>query len=123
MNRIHGGDAVALCQTVGLLQFDGYSANDILYYESQAGLPYVPLINVLVDGATGAPSGSGGEVEVSLDIEMVISMAPGVSEVVLFEAGRFKQFIFYIAVYQKILAEAFLRPKTELFFQRFNFVF
>ena len=64
-----------LGQTVGLLQFDGYTASDITYYESLAGLPSVTLTNVLIDGASGRPSGSGGEVEVSLDIEMAISMA------------------------------------------------
>ena len=36
-------------QVVGLLQFDGYTASDITYYESQAGLPSVPLIE-RVDG-------------------------------------------------------------------------
>jgi subtilase family serine protease len=73
-------------QNVGLLQFDGYTASDITYYETLAGLPNVTLTNVLIDGATGAPSGNGGEVEVSLDIEMVISMAPGVSKVILYMA-------------------------------------
>jgi subtilase family serine protease len=72
-------------QTVGLVQFDGYTASDITYYETLAGLPTVTLTNVLIDGATGAPSGNGGEIEVSLDIEMVISMAPGVDEVVVYE--------------------------------------
>ena len=47
-------------QMVGLLQFDGYTASDITYYESQAGLPSVTLSNVLIDGASGGPSGSGG---------------------------------------------------------------
>ncbi len=73
-------------QVVGLLQFDGYTASDITYYENLAGLPNVTLTNVLIDGATGAPSGNGGELEVSLDIEMVISMAPLVSKVVLYMA-------------------------------------
>jgi len=73
-------------QAVGLLEFDGYYTNDITYYEATNGLPNVTLTNVLIDGATGSPSGYGGEVEDSLDIEMVISMAPGVSEVVLYMA-------------------------------------
>ncbi len=73
-------------QTVGLLQFDGYTAADIAYYETKAGLPNVPLQNVLIDGASGGPSGSGGEVEVSLDIEMAISMAPGLSKVIVYMA-------------------------------------
>ncbi len=75
-------------QTVGLLQFDGYTANDIAYYETKAGLPSVTLSNVLLDGFSGQPSGSGGEIEVSLDIEMAISMAPGLSKVIVYEAGN-----------------------------------
>ncbi len=74
-------------QTVGLLQFDGYTASDIAYYESQAGLPSVTLTNVLLDGFNGTPTGSGGEIEVSLDIEMSISMAPGLSKIMVYEAG------------------------------------
>ena len=74
-------------QTVGLLQFDGYTASDITYYESKAGLPAVPLTNVLLDGYNGVPTGNGGEVEVSLDIEMAMSMAPGLSGIIVYEAG------------------------------------
>ena len=76
-------------QVVGLLQFDGYYTNDIVAYETLAGLPNVPLENVLLDGYNGVPTGSGGEVEVSLDIEMVISMAPGAAKVIVYEAGPF----------------------------------
>ena len=67
-------------QTVGLLQFDGYTASDITYYENQAGLPSVTVSNVLLDGFSGFPTGGGGEIEVSLDIEMAMSMAPGLSQ-------------------------------------------
>jgi hypothetical protein len=74
-------------QIVGLLEFDGYTASDITYYESAAGLPSVTLSNVLLDGFTGAPSGSDGQIEVSLDIEVAISMAPGQSKVLVYEAG------------------------------------
>ncbi len=72
-------------QRVGLLQFDGYHSNDIAYYESRAGLPSVTVSNVLLDGVSGNPSGGGGEVEVSLDIESAISMAPGLSMVIVYE--------------------------------------
>jgi subtilase family serine protease len=74
-------------QAVGLLQFDGYTPSDIAYYENKAGLPSVPLQNVLLDGFSGHPSHNGGEVEVSLDIEMSISMAPGLSQVIVYMAG------------------------------------
>ena len=76
-------------QTVGLLQFDGYTPSDITYYENRAGLPNVILTNVLLDGFDGIPTGSGGEIEVSLDIEMVISMAPGLDAVIVYEAGPY----------------------------------
>jgi len=71
-------------QTVALLQFDGYYANDIATYETQAGLPSVPLVNVPVDGGVSTPG--DGDNEVSLDIEMVVSMAPGVSKILVYEA-------------------------------------
>ncbi|MDE3066802.1 MAG: hypothetical protein KGJ60_04535 [Verrucomicrobiota bacterium] len=76
-------------QTIGLLQFDGYLASDIAEYESLAGRTNVPLQNVLLDGFNGQPTGNGGEVEVSLDIEMVVSMAPSLAKVVVYEAGPF----------------------------------
>ena len=72
-------------QMVGLLELDGYYSNDIVSYETLAGLTNVPLINVDVTNANGTP-GSGVD-EVSLDIEMAIAMAPGLAAVVVFEAG------------------------------------
>jgi len=72
-------------QMVGLLELDGYYSNDIVSYETQAGLTNVPLINVDVTNYTGPPG--SGVVEVSLDIEMAIAMAPGLAAVVVFQAG------------------------------------
>ena len=71
-------------QSVALVQFDGYYASDITDYERLAGLPNVPLQNVLLDGFDGRPGPS--TFEVALDIEMAISMAPGLSNVILYEA-------------------------------------
>lgn len=71
-------------QSVGLLQFDGYYASDIAAYRTKFGLPNIPLINVPVDGGVSTP-GSGNS-EVCLDIEMVMSMAPGVSAIYVYEA-------------------------------------
>jgi subtilase family serine protease len=70
-------------QIVGLLQFDGYYPSDITNYESLAGLPNVPLQNVLLDEFDGTPGEANDEV--CLDIETSISMAPGLSKVVVFE--------------------------------------
>src|SRR6185312_1810396 len=71
-------------QVVGLLQFDGYDSNDIAYYENLAGLPAISLTNILIDGFDGNPAGQ--EVEVCLDIEMAMAMAPGLSKIILYEA-------------------------------------
>jgi uncharacterized repeat protein (TIGR03803 family) len=73
-------------QTVGLLEFEsGYFQNDITSYETLAGLPNVPVTPVLLDGYGGGP-GNGND-EVSLDIEMAISMAPGLNGVVVYEGS------------------------------------
>ena len=71
-------------QSVGLLQFDGYYASDIAAYRTQFGLPNIPLVNVAVDGGVTTP-GTGNS-EVCLDIEMVMSMAPGVSTIYVYQA-------------------------------------
>ena len=71
-------------QSVALLQFDGYYASDIAAYKTQFGLPNVPLVNVAVSGGVSTPG--TGNPEVCLDIEMALSMAPGVSTIYVYEA-------------------------------------
>jgi subtilase family serine protease len=73
-------------QSVALFELDGYYSNDIPSYEALAKVPNVPLTNVLIDGFSGVPpDGDTGNEEVSLDIEIVISMAPGLSRVLVYE--------------------------------------
>ena len=74
---------------VGLLEFEGFYAGDITAYETMAGLPNVPIQEVLLDGFNGIPVTTDplGTVEASVDIEMAICMAPGLSNVVVFDAG------------------------------------
>jgi len=74
-------------QVVGLVQFDGFYASDITSYETAAGLPAVPLQTVLLDSFSGTPTTSDGNTEVSLDIEMAVSMAQGLSKIVVFEGN------------------------------------
>jgi len=73
-------------QNVGLLQFDGFYASDITNYVNTIGLTSnVPqLVVVPVDGGVATPG--SGSIEVSLDIEMVMSMSPGVSNIYVYEA-------------------------------------
>ncbi len=73
-------------QSVALFECDGYFANDIASYVSRAHLPSVTLTNVLIDGFNGiATVLDGANVEVALDIEMAISMAPGLSRILIYE--------------------------------------
>ncbi|HYV30310.1 MAG TPA: S53 family peptidase [Candidatus Binatia bacterium] len=69
-------------QSVGLVELDGYYAGDITAYENLAGLPNVPLTNVFLNGLNGEPGGNN--IEVALDICMAISMAPGLSSVIVY---------------------------------------
>jgi uncharacterized repeat protein (TIGR01451 family) len=72
-------------QNCALLEYDGYYTSDITTYEQNAGLPNVTLVNVPIDGGiVGLPGGGVGEV--SLDIEMVIAMAPGISKLFVYES-------------------------------------
>jgi hypothetical protein len=78
-------------QTVGLFEFEGYYKQDIINYEIQTGLGTgVSLVNVPVDGFPGVFSDdTNGIMEVSLDIEMAISIAPGLSQVRVYECSPY----------------------------------
>jgi hypothetical protein len=81
---VPGSPLTGAGQSVGLLQFDGFYASDIATYVSQAGLTTIPVTVVPVDGGVGTPGSGNGEV--CLDIEMVMSMAPGLSGIYVYEA-------------------------------------
>jgi hypothetical protein len=72
-------------QIVGLLEFDGYYPNDVASYWSQASMSPVPIVVVTMDGFDGTPGTDN--IEASLDIAMVSSMAPGLSGIIMYEAG------------------------------------
>jgi subtilase family serine protease len=86
---VPGTSLTGVNQTVGLLQFDGFYPQDITAYEALASLPNVPIQTVLLDGVSGAPSTNvNGVLEVSLDIEMAISMAPGLAQIIVYEGTK-----------------------------------
>lgn len=72
-------------QSVGLLEFSDYYKVDITNYENIIGhTRYVPLVNVVI--GRRAPSTANND-EVALDIEMAIAMAPGLSNVIVYETS------------------------------------
>lgn len=82
-------------QNVALFQLDGFFASDITAYAAQIGLTSVPqLVTVPVDGGVPAPTPFGNP-EVSLDIEMVLSMSPGVSNIYVYEGPNFSSLNIY----------------------------
>lgn len=70
-------------QSVGVLELsDGYTLSDIKAYETANSIPDVPLQNIYLDGYTGG----NPNVESAADIELVMSMAPGLSKVMVYGA-------------------------------------
>ena len=70
-------------QNVGLVEFDGYFPGDITNYAGIAGVPAVPLTNIFLDGFDGTPGNNN--LEVALDIDMAICMAPGLASIIVYE--------------------------------------
>jgi subtilase family serine protease len=79
-------------QMVGIYSQQDFYTNDILNYESYAGLPNVPITQVVVDPLDLYESnGVVNSGESSLDIEMVISMAPGIAGIIFYEGHSTNQ--------------------------------
>jgi uncharacterized repeat protein (TIGR01451 family) len=75
-------------QSVALVQFDGYYESDVQAYEALVGRTNIPLQNILIDGFGGAPI-TFGQIEVTLDIEMLVAMAPALSKIYVYEGDPF----------------------------------
>jgi kumamolisin len=100
-------------QTVAVMELDGYNPADITAYEANTSIfpsnPNTPVTFVGVDGqlntcgaaptypnqdqpcnaktySVGYSTGDGGMLEVALDIDMMISLAPGVAQIQVYTA-------------------------------------
>ena len=70
-------------QTIGLFEFGPYYTTDVTLYQQASGFTNTVITNVLLDGFTGIPPGTNSDDgEESLDIDMVMSMAPGANIIV-----------------------------------------
>jgi subtilase family serine protease len=89
IQKAYNLDTVALKgegQTVALYELDGYDFDDVQTYATQFNLGTVSnLKNVLVDGFTGTPQTVDGSVEVTLDIDMLLALAPNLKNVLVYE--------------------------------------
>ncbi|MDE2141633.1 MAG: fibronectin type III domain-containing protein [Elusimicrobia bacterium] len=73
-------------QTAALFELDGYAPSDIALYESQFGLPNASLTFIGVNGAANTLSGGNSDIEVALDIELMLALAPKISRILVYVA-------------------------------------
>jgi kumamolisin len=76
-------------QTVGVFELDGYSQSDIQAYTQCFGGGSVPIQNVILDGFNGQPG--AGAIEVELDVEVIVSQAPHLAKLIVYEAPNTTQ--------------------------------
>jgi subtilase family serine protease len=75
-------------RTLALVEFGGYTASDIQGYEDHYSLSHTSLRNILLDGMSGAPIVSNNnQVEVTLDIEMMVALAPRANKILVYEGS------------------------------------
>jgi len=77
-------------QTVGLIEFDDYNASDISTYTHCYGGSSVPIHKELVDGGTKQAPGAGA-FEVEMDMELILSSAPKLASLDVYEAPNTEQ--------------------------------
>ncbi len=77
----YGGTALTGAgQSVGVFEFEGYNEADVTKYFSEVHQTLsVPVVGVSTDGSSLSCTGSCDDTEQVLDIEVAISMAPGLS--------------------------------------------
>lgn len=89
-------------ETLALFELDGYLTADITEYITYFSLPAPTLTVVAVDGANYSTPGSGAG-EVTLDIELAITIAPGLAGIRVYEGPNTSAGV--IDTYSKIQTE------------------
>ncbi len=74
-------------QSVALFELDDFISSDISTYANCYGGAKVPITRILVNGGTSLPPGSGAS-EVELDMELVLSAAPKLAGLKVYEAAN-----------------------------------
>jgi subtilase family serine protease len=73
-------------QSVGLFELSGYYPGDIASFEDEVNFSTSTIVtNILIDAFDGDDTNMDYAIEVTSDIEMAISMAPGLSSVLVYE--------------------------------------
>lgn len=86
---LHNAGLSGQGQTVGVFELDGYSQSDVQTYTQCFGGRNAPITNVILDGFNGQPG--AGAIEVELDMEVILSMAPSLAKMIVYEAPNTTQ--------------------------------
>jgi subtilase family serine protease len=81
-------------QAVAVLEWNSLTPNDIAQYKSTTRLPNVPVTEVRVGVSQNL---NNGDAEVPLDVDMVLSMAPGVSEIIVVHGSDYDSLLTEVA--------------------------
>src|SRR5256714_10316090 len=84
-NKLYANGNLGEGQTVGLLELDGFSPNDIALYASCFGGKNTAIQTISIDGYNGAAGAKAAEVEI--DMEMVVGLGPRLAPLRVFEAS------------------------------------
>ncbi len=85
-NAYFGGTSLTGAgQSIALVQFIGYNISDVQAYFSNLGQTLsVPVVGISVDGTSLGCTGSCSDFEPAIDVEQVISIAPGLKQVLFY---------------------------------------
>lgn len=86
LNQLYANGNLGQGQSVALLELDGYSSNDISIYASCFGGNGVPIQTIPIDGYNKAAGPNA--IEVELDMEMVLGLAPRLASLRVYEAAN-----------------------------------
>ena len=86
----YGGTALTgMGQAIGLFEFGPYNLSDVQAYFNFVSQPLnVPIVNVLLDGVSGICGAGCDDGEEVIDIQQAVSMAPGLSAVIVYEGNN-----------------------------------
>ena len=84
--RLYNQGITADGQSVALLELDGYSPADIAAYSACFGGQHTTITTIPIDGFNGVAGSNAAEVE--LDMEMVLGLAPHLSNLRVYEAAN-----------------------------------
>ncbi|MBO0783601.1 MAG: peptidase S53, partial [Ktedonobacteraceae bacterium] len=87
LNTLHSAGLNGEGQIVGLVEFSGYRTSDISAYTSCYGKSRAPITNISVsDGVHTGAGLDGNSIEVELDMELILSAAPNLANLRVYEA-------------------------------------